>query len=158
MKILESKKRDYHRIVDIGHMLSMEIKETKQAVENSKELHMDQLAKQARLLEKNKERDLGLEQELDILNLLDKEVLKAKQDQKSKEDELFTLMLEEKRLTSKLDGAQEQLEVTKKNRNMTQVSNDQTQQDIAHKEESSSKQTVDAGRKTTACVELENEI
>ena len=158
MKILESKKRDYHRIVDIGHMLSMEIKETKQEVENSKELHMDQLAKQARLLEKNKERDLGLEQELDILNLLDKEVLKAKQEQKSKEDELFTLMLEEKRLTSKLDGAQEQLEVTKKNRNMTQVSNDQTQQDIAHKEESSSKQTVDARRKTSACLELENEI
>ena len=29
MKLLESKKRDYHRIVDIGHMLSMEIKETK---------------------------------------------------------------------------------------------------------------------------------
>lgn len=158
MKLLESKKRDYHRIVDIGHMLSMEIKETKQEVENSKELHMDQVAKQARLLEKNKDRDLGLEKELDILNLLDKEVLKAKQEQKSKEDELFTLMLEEKRLTAKLDGAQEQLEKTKSERNMTQVCNDQTQKDIVLKEESSSKQTIEAGRKTSACVQLEDEL
>lgn len=119
---------------------------------------MDQVAKQARLLEKNKDKDQGLEKDLDILNLLDKEVLKAKQDQKSKEDQLFSLMLEEKRLTSKLDGAQEQLEKTKSNRNMTQVGNDQTQKDIVLKEESSSKQTIDAGRKTSACVQLENEI
>lgn len=119
---------------------------------------MDQVAKQARLLEKNKDKDQGLEKDLDILNLLDKEVLKAKQDQKSKEDQLFSLMLEEKRLTEKLDGAQEQLEKTKSNRNMTQVGNDQTQKDIVLKEESSSKQTIDAGRKTSACVQLENEI
>ena len=101
---------------------------------------------------------MGLEKELDILKLLEKEVLKAKQDQKSKEDELFGLMLEEKRLISKLDEDQEQLEKTKNTRNMTQVSNDQVQKEIILKEETSSKQTIDAGRKTSACQQLESEI
>ena len=119
--------------IDICHMLSMEIQEQNEKVSQTMELREDCQIKNQKLLEKTREKEMSLNEERDALRLMENEVLKSKQGLSGKEDQFYSLLVEERLIDEQLEATHKRIESLKDKRRLTQLNNETTQEAITYR-------------------------